>query len=275
MLEEFAKFYKLVITILKPIEQSTFLLERIDAKLDAQATSKVKGQFRSIQRLYEKGTLDNSALSNCLSSLTESCEYFKIMAGHTLKILQKEDKKDLYSFWQDCATFRFLFKGPKWVKNNLQNVTEFQTYINLILLSKIGIVVCMHALMYPLSSIAKEYSFKIEDIFGDEDLLNYGGVWSVQQLNNAVCAFVAHEHLIPDDLIPAFSIYKYNRSDNLLFGLRRAENKEMIKNFARARVLEVRIRIILNRHQIDQKSNNFDINALINDIIDSKNLLNC
>ena len=92
MLKGYIKFYKLIITILEPIEQSNILLEKIDAKLDSQKMSELKGQFRSLQRLYGSGDLDKTALNNCLSSLTVSNEYFKTMGAKTFKALLKEEK---------------------------------------------------------------------------------------------------------------------------------------------------------------------------------------
>lgn len=152
MLEQAIKYSKLFKFLLGGIEGSISLLQEIHAKLDVQATSKLYGQLRSLQRHYQAGKPDKTTLRIALSSLTESSEYFKSMAEQTFSTLKKLTSAIVSWEW---ITFGVFTSHGRVIKC-LNVYTELVNYVNFLCLSKIGMIVCMKELEYPRKSIIEE-----------------------------------------------------------------------------------------------------------------------
>ena len=92
MIFDYLKYYKLFTILSKPIDGTINMMELMNAKLDAMAISKLQGQIRMLQRIFESESCEKTTLSICLSSLSESSEYFKKMTDLSFKTFEKKTK---------------------------------------------------------------------------------------------------------------------------------------------------------------------------------------
>lgn len=277
MLSEFLKYYKLFSTLLKPIEGTINTLKIIEAKLDAQATSKLRGQIRSLQRIYETGTPDKTTLSNCLNSLTESCEYFKMMTDQTFKALEKQIKHENLKIFVEGLTFKFFRTGRTTFHNAVQLFTEFMNYWNLVCLSEIGIVVCMDLLKYPFTSINEEY-FNYWLHFRFEQMGNIEENTKIEELQEYLFFHSTSIGFIPENFYLRKSadsvISNFSFLGKQFLKIRPPKTKQLIKNWAATFVLLCELDEIIRKHPVKHYlEKKFELDDLIDTIIENKTLL--
>lgn len=155
---------RLLATLLEPIDESITLLQKIDAKLDAQASSKLSGAFDSLKRVRASKKSDETTLKIALSSLTESSRYFKTMAEHTISKMegqwQWQGPKGLIKFWAFVInTFRDVSRFGGGSINHIATLElEALNYATLFMLSEAGKIICMQELRYSAGQVDQEYT---------------------------------------------------------------------------------------------------------------------
>ena len=156
---------KLVNALLQSALSSIALLERLEAKVDAQAVGKLRGAFRSLQTASEQREGAATVIQMALGSFTESAEYFRALIesiGHELNVdrrLEKQSAVGKVFGWGKLAlgSVRDLV-GVGGGELNKQLWLEIQRTdcVNLLILSEIGRIACMTELNYDESVIARE-----------------------------------------------------------------------------------------------------------------------
>ena len=145
--------------IVEPINESLSLLRKVDAKLDAQATSKFQGAISSIELVHSLPKPDTNILSIALSSLNESAIYFRQMAQQTES--QMDRQVNGYR-----AAAKFITKSLRdligFGGGALKEVIGLQlaalNYSTLSILASIGKLLCMAELKYPDKLLRMEYN---------------------------------------------------------------------------------------------------------------------
>lgn len=153
---------KLVFVLLASAMDSLALLERIEAKIDAQAMGKLRGAFRSLQLAAEQRTGTQVAVQMALGSLTESTEYFRSLIAAFDKEMNFEGRgtgagKVLHWGGFLAGSVRDLLGlGGGQLNKLLRLEVEKIHCVNLVMLSEVGRIACMDALDFDSRLVARD-----------------------------------------------------------------------------------------------------------------------
>jgi len=143
---------KLVNALLESAMASLALLERLEAKVDAQAIGKLRGAFRSLQMAGERKKGTELAVQMALGSFTESAEYFRSLISSLSselsfdRGLERRSRLGKILGWGKFAagSVRDLIGlGQGRLNKLLWHEIERIDCVNLLMLSEIGRIACM------------------------------------------------------------------------------------------------------------------------------------
>ncbi len=150
---------KILNAILEPINESLSLLRKIDAKLDAQAISKMQAALDSLQMSQMLPQADTTTLTMALASLNESRIYFNMMAS---QVAQQQDKqvegtRAIFNYITKSVRDLIGLRGGALSQTiNLQ--MEMFNYSTLAILAQIGKIACMSALQVSPANLNREFT---------------------------------------------------------------------------------------------------------------------
>ncbi len=161
---------RIIKAILEPINESLSLLRKIDAKLDAQAISKLQAALDALQMSQMLPQSDSTALTISLSSLNESKIYFQMMAE------QVEHQQD-HQLTGTRAIVKYLTKSVRdliglrdgALSETINLQLEIFNYSTLSILAQIGKLACMAALEVSPNHLSQEFII-LQDMSIDIDL---------------------------------------------------------------------------------------------------------
>lgn len=139
---------KIIKDLFEPVNESLEILQKIDKKLDIQASSKLRGQLEMLALLADSKKNDLTSFKICLGNLNESKEYYKSLTDQAIK-----EFNDVYG---DHRLKFFLTSGPMgWLKfgrnagqKPLLCFASILDYANLWCLSEAGAIICLIKLKY-------------------------------------------------------------------------------------------------------------------------------
>ncbi|MBU0908043.1 MAG: hypothetical protein KKA54_15180 [Proteobacteria bacterium] len=156
---------KLVNALLESAMASFALLERLEAKVDAQAIGKLRGAFRSLQMAGEKKKGTELAVQMALGSFTESAEYFRSLIASLNGELSFDRKFERRSKvgkilgWGKFAAGSvrdLLGLGQGRLNKMLWHEIERIDCINLLMLAEIGRIACMAELDFEAKIVSRD-----------------------------------------------------------------------------------------------------------------------
>ncbi len=166
---------KLIDILLKPLDESILVLKRIEAKLDAQAHSDLKGALNSLQDAILTSPKDKSIIRTILVSLAKSSVYYKSLLDQS-KISIEDLKKNMEDPFTikgfkalgitPLSFFTKFYTEP--LKNLYTSYLEFANLVNIYQISEIGRIVCMIELKYKINLMKKIYS-TLKTLTDEED----------------------------------------------------------------------------------------------------------
>ncbi|MCK9294875.1 MAG: hypothetical protein M0P70_07295 [Desulfobulbaceae bacterium] len=156
---------KLVNALLESAMASLALLERLEAKVDAQAIGKLRGAFRSLQMAGEQKKGRELAVQMALGSFTESGEYFRSLIASLNSELSFDRKFDRRSKvgqllgWGKFAAGSvrdLLGLGQGRLNKLLWHEIERIDCINLLMLAEIGRIACLAELDFDGQIVSRD-----------------------------------------------------------------------------------------------------------------------
>lgn len=156
---------KLVRVLLESAMDSLAVLERLEAKVDAQAIGKLRGAFRSLEMAGKQREGTAVAVQMALSSLTESAEYFRSLIASFDSELNFQGKlKRGTQAGRVMGWGRFIAGSVRDLLGlgggQLNKLLWFEVKkidcVNLLMLSEIGRLACMEALDYDAAIISRD-----------------------------------------------------------------------------------------------------------------------
>lgn len=156
---------KLVNALLESAMASLALLERLEAKVDAQAIGKLRGAFRSLQMAGERKTGTELAVQMALGSFTESAEYFRsLIASLTSELsfdrrLERRSRMGKFLGWGKFAAGSvrdLLGLGQGRLNKLLWHEIERIDCINLLMLAEIGRIACLAELGFDGKIVSRD-----------------------------------------------------------------------------------------------------------------------
>lgn len=156
---------KLVNALLESAMASLALLERLEAKVDAQAVGKLRGAFRSLQMACEQKNGTDLAVQMALTSFTESAEYFRSLIASLNSELSFDRKFERRSKvgkilgWGKFAAGSvrdLLGLGQGRLSKLLWHEIERIDCINLLILAEIGRIACMAELGFEAKIVSRD-----------------------------------------------------------------------------------------------------------------------
>lgn len=139
---------KIIKDLFKPVDESLELLQKIDKKLDIQASSKLRGQLETLGLLTSSEKQDQTSFTICLGNLNESIEYYKSLTDQAIK-----EFGDIYG---NHRIKFFLISTPKgWAKfgrkvgqKPVLCFARILDYASLWSLSEAAAIICLVKLKY-------------------------------------------------------------------------------------------------------------------------------
>jgi len=156
---------KLVNALLESAMASLALLERLEAKVDAQAIGKLRGAFRSLQMAGEQKKGTELAVQMALGSFTESAEYFRSLIASLNSELsfdrkfERRSKVGKIMGWGKFAAGSvrdLLGLGQGRLNKLLWHEIERIDCINLLILSEIGRIACLAELHFDAKIVSRD-----------------------------------------------------------------------------------------------------------------------
>jgi hypothetical protein len=170
---------KLVSVLLESAMDSLALLERLEAKVDAQAIGKLRGAFRSLETAGQQRDGAALAIQMALSSFTESAEYFRSLItsinselGFDRKLARRTKVGKVLGWGKYMAgSVRDLVGlGGGQLNKHLRLEAERIDCVNLLMLSEIGRIACMDALDFDAKVVSRNLdSLRSADFEVDPD----------------------------------------------------------------------------------------------------------
>jgi hypothetical protein len=181
------KALKALSRLLKPTDETISLLKEINAKLDAQQTSKLMSELNLISKVRNSNISDDT-LEYTIHTLSETSEYFKIMT-----IMSTTKLANIYSGFKNVVKLIIKgnpFFGEIW-DTPLKLSSEITNYLNLYLLSEIGVLICMLQRGYSKNILENKFNSINSLSWLDKDFLEFF----------SVAIYYAHKmKRIPDDI---------------------------------------------------------------------------
>lgn len=161
---------KILKAILEPINQSLSMLKKIDAKLDAQAISKLRAALDALQMSQMLPESDKTTLTMALSSLNESKIYFTMLAEQ----VEQQQERQLTGA---CAIVQYITKSVRdliglrggALSKTINLQLEMFNYQTLAILAQVGKLSCMAALHVANDHLTNEFRV-LQDMSIDIDL---------------------------------------------------------------------------------------------------------
>ncbi len=156
---------RLVNALLNSAMASVALLERLEAKVDAQAIGKLRGAFRSLQMAGEQRKGTALAVQMALSSFTECAEYFRsLIASLNSELsfdrkLERRSKAGKILGWgrfMAGSVRDLLGLGEGQLNKQLWLELERIDCINLLMLSEVGRIAYMAELDYDTNILSRD-----------------------------------------------------------------------------------------------------------------------
>lgn len=155
---------KIIKDLFKPVDESLEYLQRIDKKLDLQASSKLRGQFEMLELLTISKKKKQAPYEICLGNLHESIEYYKGLTDQTIK--------EHVNTYANHRVKYLLVNTPKaWVKfgrkawqKEVLRFAKILNYASLWCLSEAAAIFCLVKLNYS-SQIIEEHEHQLANSF--------------------------------------------------------------------------------------------------------------
>ncbi|MCK4831022.1 hypothetical protein KA005_85720 [bacterium] len=155
---------KILKDLFKPVNESLELMQRIDKKLDIQASSKLRGQLETLELLISSKKKEQTSFKICLGNLNESIEYYRSLTEQTIK-----EFGDIYgnhkirSLLVDTPKYWLKF-GRKSMQKEVLCCARILDYASLWCLSEAAAIICLVKLKYT-SQIIEEHEYRLARAF--------------------------------------------------------------------------------------------------------------
>lgn len=140
---------KIIKDLFEPVDQSLVLIQKIDKKLDIQASSKLRGQLETLSLLTSSEKKDKVSFQISLGNLNESTEYYKSLTDQAINEFNDIYEKHGLKWGMISAAKHFTKLGRKGVQEPVLHLARVLDYASLWCLSEAAAIICLVELKHP------------------------------------------------------------------------------------------------------------------------------
>lgn len=152
----------MIMGLFKPVNNSIDLLQKIDKKLDTQASSKLYGQLETLRLSLEER--DQELFKTCLGNLNESIEYYRRLTDQTMEEYEEIYSKHKVKFHLTSIPKGWRKFGRKAGQKPVLCLARIFDYACLWCLSEAGAIICLISLQYS-SQVIEERELRLAIAF--------------------------------------------------------------------------------------------------------------
>ena len=144
---------KIIKDLFEHVDESIELLQKIDKKLDIQASSKLRGQLEMLGLLTSSKKKEQTSFKICLGNLYELTEYYKSLTDQTIKEFGDIYGNHKIKFLLVSTPKAWARFGRKVWQKHVMCFARILDYASLWLLSEAAAIICLAKLKYSSQAI--------------------------------------------------------------------------------------------------------------------------